>query len=79
MPMPNTLNARIGRSTPSPAKLCAMQTPEAEDERITLRRRPADRGSFIAIKSLCSAADRVLFRVRSQRSDRLNGTSAIGR
>jgi len=77
--MPNTLNARIGRTTPSPAKLCAIETSEAEDERITLRRRPADRGSLVAIKTLCSAVYRVIFRVHAPHSDRLNGTSAIGR
>ncbi|HZA94700.1 MAG TPA: hypothetical protein VE421_01085 [Burkholderiaceae bacterium] len=66
--MPNTLNARIGRSTPSPANLYAIETPQAEDERITLRRRPADRGSLVAIKSLCRAAYRVIFRVHSQQA-----------
>ncbi len=57
--MPKLLNARIGRTTPSPAFLCPVEVQieasREEDERITLRRRPADRGSLDAVKSFCSA------------------------
>ncbi len=76
--MPNALNARIGRIRPSPVFVRPSETPEAEDERITVRRRPADRGSLDAVKSLVQALCRV-FRAAPQHADRLAGTSAIGR
>ena len=77
--MPNPLNARIGRTRPSPAFLCPVEAQieasRTEGERITLRRRSADRGSLDAVKAFCSA----VFRIGARRIDRLDGTSAIGR
>ena len=73
--MPNTLNARIGRTRPSPALLCLAEATHAEGEQSTPRRRPADRGGLDAVKSFCNA----VFHIGTQRIHRPNGTSAIGR
>lgn len=76
--MANTLNARIGRSTPSPASLSAIEIPRADNEHITLRRRPADRGAPMPPSRFKRYVVRI-FRACLQRNDRQNGISAIGR
>ena len=76
--MPNALNARIGRIRPSPVLVYKIETPEAETER-TVRRRPADRGSLDAVKSVMKCCVSRAFRTHSQRGDRPDDTSAIGR
>ena len=68
--MPNALNARIGRIRPSPVFAYLSEIPEAETERTTARRRPADRGSLDAVQSVikrCIA--RVFARTRGTATD----------
>ena len=48
--MPSALNARVGRTRPVPS-VTPIEPPPADGERTTQRRRPADRGSIIAVKS----------------------------
>jgi hypothetical protein len=77
--MPNALNARIGRIRPSPAFAYLSEIPEAETERFTARRRPADRGSLDAVQSVIKRCIARVFRAHSQHGDRPDDTSAIGR
>jgi len=77
--MPNALNARIGRIRPVPLFVCARDTPDAENERIAPRRRPADRGSLDAVRSVVKRCISRVFRAHSQHGDRPDDTSAIGR
>ena len=53
--MPTALNARVGRTRPV-SNVAPIEPPLADGERTTQRRRPADRGSIIVIKSWWSAA-----------------------
>ncbi len=67
--MPNPLNARIGRTRPSPAFTCPSEDSHTQEEQATVRRRPAGRESVSAVRSLWNAV--------RQRIERLVGMVVV--